>query len=159
MKLLPTKIICVGLNYKKHAKELGLKWHETPIIFLKPTTALIFNNDKIIYPTMSKRVDYEAELALVIKKKCKDLSQSEVKNHILGFTCLNDVTARDLQMKDGQWTRGKSFDTFCPVGPKLVKWKNGFNPNNLKIQSILNGKVVQDGNTEDFIFKIGRAHV
>jgi 2-keto-4-pentenoate hydratase/2-oxohepta-3-ene-1,7-dioic acid hydratase in catechol pathway len=150
----PTKIVCVGLNYKKHAKELGLKWHKTPIIFIKPTTALISDGESIIYPSMSKRVDYEAELALVIKKKCKDVKKNQVKNYVKGFMCLNDVTARDLQFEDEQWTRGKSFDTFCPVGSKIVSWDKIGNPNNLKVQAKLNGKVVQEGNTEDFIFKI-----
>jgi len=148
----PSKIIAVGLNYKDHAKELGLSWHETPIIFIKPVSTLIGNGDKIILPSMSKRVDYESELALVIKDKCKDLEPSQIKKHVKGFMCLNDVTASDLQKKDGQWTRGKSFDTFCPIG-KVVPWK-GFDPNNLRIQGILNDKIVQDSNTSKFIFKI-----
>ena len=121
-----------------------------PIIFLKPLTSLIGPEDKIIYPKSSKRVDYEAELAIIIKDKCKNLQPEDVDKHIEGYTCLNDITARDLQKKDGQWTRAKSFDTFCPIGPKMVK---DIDPNNLKIQSFLNGELKQDSNTSNFIFK------
>jgi 2-keto-4-pentenoate hydratase/2-oxohepta-3-ene-1,7-dioic acid hydratase in catechol pathway len=154
LKQIPSKIICVGLNYHLHAKELNMNTPRHPIIFLKANTAIIRNKDTITYPKQSKRVDYEAELALVIKGRCKNIKKSEVKKHIQGFTCLNDVTARDLQKLDNQWTRAKSFDTFCPIGPKLVPWNKIKNPNNLKIQSILNNKIVQDSNTSDFIFQI-----
>lgn len=147
LKQTPTKIICVGLNYKDHAKELNMPLPEEPILFMKPISSLIGPEDSIIYPKMSKRVDYEAELAIIIK----NIEENEVMDYIEGFTCLNDVTARDLQKKDGQWTRAKSFDTFCPIGPKVVK---GINPNNVKIQSFLNGELKQDSNTSNFIFKV-----
>jgi len=150
LKQKPTKIICVGLNYHCHAKELGMNTPRHPIIFLKPLTALISPEENIIYPNMSKRVDYEAELAVIIKNKIKDIEEKNVIENIEGFTCLNDVTARDLQKKDGQWTRAKSFDTFCPIGPRIVK---DIDPNNLKIQSFLNGELKQDSNTSDLIFK------
>jgi|SRR3989338_622113 len=151
LKQKPTKIVCVGLNYHCHAKELGMNTPHHPILFIKPLTTLIGPKDKIVYPKMSKRVDYEAELAIIIKDKTKNVSKKEAMKHIEGFTCLNDVTARDLQKLDGQWTRAKGFDTFCPIGPKIVKLDN---PNNLKIQAILNGKIVQDSNTKNFIFKV-----
>ncbi|MFH2027782.1 MAG: fumarylacetoacetate hydrolase family protein [Nanoarchaeota archaeon] len=151
LKHKPTKIVCVGLNYHCHAKELDMATPRHPIIFLKPLTALIGPNDNILYPKMSKRVDYEAELAVIIKKKAKNIKESQAKRYIEGYTCLNDITARDLQKLDGQWTRAKSFDTFCAVGPVITK---DINPNNVKIQSLLNGKVKQDSNTSEFIFKV-----
>lgn len=151
LKQKPTKIVCVGLNYHCHAKELGMNTPHHPILFMKPLTSLIGPEDNIIYPKMSKRVDYEAELAIIIKDKIKNIKQSEAMKHIEGFTCLNDVTARDLQKLDKQWTRAKSFDTFCPVGPKIVK---DINPNNVKIQSFLNNELKQDSNTSNFIFKV-----
>jgi 2-keto-4-pentenoate hydratase/2-oxohepta-3-ene-1,7-dioic acid hydratase in catechol pathway len=151
LKHKPTKIVCVGLNYHNHAKELNMKTPRHPIIFLKPLTALIGPGDKIIYPKMSKRVDYEGELAIVIGKKCKNVSKKQATKYVQGFTCLNDITARDLQNIDGQWTRAKSFDTFCAVGPRVVKLKN---PNNVKIQTFLNGKIKQDSNSNQFIFNV-----
>jgi len=151
LKQKPTKIVCVGLNYHCHAKELGMNTPHHPIIFIKPLTTLIGPEENIIYPKTSKRVDYEAELAIIIKKKCKNIPKSKAMNYIEGFTCLNDITARDLQKLDIQWTRAKSFDTFCAVGPKIVK---NINPNNVKIQSFLNGKLKQDSNTSNFIFKV-----
>ena len=149
----PTKIICVGLNYHSHAKELGMNTPHHPIIFIKPDTSLIGHKGTIIIPKMSKRVDYEAELALVIKKKGKNIKEKDALKYVEGFTCLNDVTARDLQKIDGQWTRAKSFDTFCPVGPRLVK-PGKIDPNNVKIQLYLNGKLKQDSSTLEFIFKV-----
>jgi len=149
---IPTKIVCVGLNYVDHAKELNMKIPDEPIIFLKPSTSVIGNNEDIIYPISSKRVDYEAELAVVIKKKCRNIDENEVENYILGYTCFNDITARDLQKKDIQWTRAKSFDTFAPLGPYVVEDK--FDPNNLEIKMYKNGEIVQSSNTENFIFKI-----
>ncbi|MFH1540393.1 MAG: fumarylacetoacetate hydrolase family protein [Elusimicrobiota bacterium] len=154
-KKKPSKIVCVGLNYIDHAKELNMNLSrrtEEPIIFLKPPSTVIFSNKKIKYPKMSKQVDYEAELAIVIGRKCKNVSEEESKKYILGYTCLNDVTARDIQKKDGQWTRAKSFDTFCPLGPHIV---SGIaNPNNLKIELYLNGKLKQSSNTKNLIFKV-----
>jgi len=151
LKKKPTKIICVGLNYHCHAKELGMNTPHHPIIFLKPLTSLIGPGDKIKYPSISKRVDYEGELGIVVGKRCKGVSSRNALSYISGFICVNDVTARDIQKLDGQWTRAKSFDTFCCVGPKVVKLKN---PNNVKIQTLLNGKVKQDSNTSEFIFTV-----
>ena len=147
----PTKIVAVGLNYKKHAHELNMQIPEEPIIFLKPATSIIGHLDKIIYPAQSKQVDYEAELAIVIKDKTRNILPAEAKKHILGYTCLNDVTARDLQKKDGQWTRAKSFDTFCPIGPYI---EDDLDTADLKIELLLNGKIKQSSSTKDFIFDI-----
>ena len=113
----PSKIVCVGLNYRDHAEEMKDNLPTEPIIFIKPSTAFIGPYENIIYPSMSKQVDYEAELGVVIKDKIRNLKIEEVNKHVLGYTCFNDVTARDLQKKDGQWTRAKSFDTFAPFGP------------------------------------------
>jgi len=141
MNINPTKIVCVGLNYKKHACEMGMELPEEPILFMKPTSSIIKDGEEIKYPAMSKQVDYEAELAIVMGEGGK----------IAGFTCANDVTARDLQHKDGQWVRAKSFDTFCPIGPGIVQVDD---PNNLGIKAILNGNIVQDSNTSDMIFSV-----
>ncbi|MFC1566396.1 fumarylacetoacetate hydrolase family protein [bacterium] len=154
VNFLPThvsqKIIAVGLNYKDHAKELNMPIPENPIIFLKPSTSLIGHNEPIIYPKMSKQVDYEAELAIVIKQKAHKVSVENASDYILGYTCANDVTARDLQKIDGQWTRSKSFDTFCPIGPHI---ETELNTDNLSIQSFLNGELKQNSNTSNLIFK------
>jgi 2-keto-4-pentenoate hydratase/2-oxohepta-3-ene-1,7-dioic acid hydratase in catechol pathway len=147
----PTKVVLVGLNYKDHARELQMPLPDEPILFLKPPTALIGPEDYIVYPAQSKRVDYEAELAVVIKDECKAIEPEAVMDFVEGFTCLNDVTARDLQSKDVQWTRAKSFDTFCPIGPKIV---TDIDPNSVKIQSYLNGELRQNSNTSNFIFSM-----
>ncbi|MFO8053141.1 MAG: fumarylacetoacetate hydrolase family protein [Candidatus Omnitrophota bacterium] len=148
----PKKIVLVGLNYRRHAKELGMEIPSEPILFLKPPSALIRSGQDIVYPKGVERIDYEAELAVIIKKKAKWIKESQVRDYILGYSCLNDVTARNLQKKDGQWTRAKSFDTFCPVGPCV---ETDLNPDSLKIQTFLNGKIKQSSNTSDFIFSIG----
>lgn len=145
----PTKIVLVGLNYRDHAKELGMPIPDEPIIFLKPPSTLIGPEGYIHYPAQSKRVDYEAELAVIMKDTCKDLEPDDVMDHIEGFTCLNDVTARDIQKKEVQWTRAKSFDTFCPIGPRIAR---NIDPNGLAIQSFLNGELKQDSHTSNFIF-------
>ena len=147
----PTKIVLVGLNYTDHAEELGMPLPDEPIIFLKPPTALLGPEDWIIYPAQAQRVDYEAELAVVMQDQCTHVEPEAVLEHVAGFTCLNDVTARDLQKKDMQWTRAKSFDTFCPVGPRIVK---EIEPNNVRIQSYLNGELRQDSSTAHFIFSV-----
>ncbi len=149
LKHQPTKVVLVGLNYKDHAKELQMPLPDEPILFLKPPTSVIGPEEYIVYPSQSVRVDYEAELAVVIKDTCKNIEPDAVMEFVEGFTCLNDVTARDLQKKDVQWTRAKSFDTFCPVGPRIV---SDIDPNNVKIQSFLNGELKQDSNTSNFIF-------
>ena len=150
----PSKIICIGLNYKDHAKELEMEIPEEPIIFLKPPSSALAHEEEIIYPEQSKRVDYEAELAVVIAERCKNVSRDEAFDVILGYTIFNDVTARDLQRKDGQWTRAKSFDTFAPFGPWIVTKEEIPNPNNLEIKLWLNGMLKQSSNTKNFIFDI-----
>ncbi len=147
----PTKIICVGLNYIEHARELGLKPPKEPVIFLKPPSSLIYDKDNIVYPPKVKRLDFEAELAAVIKKKARNIKPAEAQGHILGYTCLNDVTARDLQKKDGQWTRSKSFDTFCPIGPVI---ETGLDPSGIKIESYLNGALKQSSSSANLIFSV-----
>jgi len=147
----PTKIVAVGLNYRDHAEELNMPIPKEPIIFLKPPSAVIGPGEPIILPPQSKRVDYEAELAVVIKKQAKNIKPEQAKEHILGYTCFNDVTARDLQAKDGQWTRAKSFDTFAPMGPWI---ETELDPSDLKIQALLNGKVVQNSTTANLIFSV-----
>jgi 2-keto-4-pentenoate hydratase/2-oxohepta-3-ene-1,7-dioic acid hydratase in catechol pathway len=140
----PSKIIFIGLNYRDHAKELGMDVPEEPIIFIKPSTAVIGPEDIIKYPRSSGRVDYEAELGVVIKDRVRNISEKEASRYIAGYTCLNDVTARDLQKKDTQWTRSKSFDTFAPVGPWV---ETDLDPGNLKIRTYLNGELKQDSST------------
>lgn len=148
----PTKIVAVGTNYKDHAQERGRKIPDEPLIFLKPPSAVIGSHESIIYPSMSKRVDYEGELAVVIKKKVYHLNEEkQASNFILGYTCFNDVTARDLQDKDVQFTRAKSFDTFAAVGPCIA---TGINPHNLRLKTFLNGKLRQSGNTKNLIFPV-----
>jgi len=147
----PSKIVCIGLNYAKHIEELGHTLHEDPVIFLKPLTTLIGPEDEILLPKMSQQVEYEAELVVVIGKTLKDVPEDQVLDSIFGYTCGNDVTARDLQRKDGQWTRSKGFDTFCPIGPYIVP---DLNPSNLGIRSILNGEIKQSSNTEYFLHSV-----
>lgn len=148
---MPSKIIALGLNYFDHAEEFKLKIPEEPLIFLKPSTAVIGHKENIIYPKMTERLDYEAELGVIIKNKVKNIKPKEVYENILGYACFNDVTARDLQKKDGQWTRSKSFDTFAPLGPYIV---TDLEPNNLEIKLRQNGKVKQHSSTSKMIFKI-----
>ncbi|MBI2139398.1 fumarylacetoacetate hydrolase family protein [Candidatus Woesearchaeota archaeon] len=155
LKPFPTKIVCVGLNYHRHAKELGMETPRHPIIFLKPLTALIGPGESIVYPPfMAHRVDYEGELGVVIGKKCRNANVRGALDYVKGYLCVNDVTARDLQKLDGQWTRAKSFDTFCPVGPRIASAENLRDPNNVRIVTRLNGKVAQDDTTLDFIFNV-----
>lgn len=147
----PSKIVCVGLNYRDHAEEMHDELPIEPIIFIKPSTAVIGPHEKIKYPSMSRQVDYEAELGIVIKNTARNLEIEEVNKYVLGYTCFNDVTARDLQKKDGQWTRAKSFDTFAPFGPIV---ETDTNPSNLDIQLLLNGEIKQNSNTSKLIFSI-----
>jgi 2-keto-4-pentenoate hydratase/2-oxohepta-3-ene-1,7-dioic acid hydratase in catechol pathway len=147
----PSKIIAAGLNYIDHAHEMKMDIPKTPIIFLKAPSSLVYHNDQIIYPAQTKELHYEAELAVVIKKRAKNLKPKEVPEFIEGFTCANDVTARDLQKLDGQWARAKSFDTFCPVGPKIV---SGIDPSNLTVKLFLNGEIKQSSNTANMIFSV-----
>ena len=145
----PNKIVCVGLNYRDHAAEVNQPLPEEPHIFLKPSTAVIGPGDKILLPPMSKRVDYEGELALVMKKRAKDISLQEARGYILGYTCFNDVTARDLVAKDGGPLRAKIFDTFAALGPYIV---TDINPVGLAIKTYLNGVVKQSSNTANLVF-------
>ncbi|MHB8076954.1 fumarylacetoacetate hydrolase family protein [Desulfosporosinus fructosivorans] len=149
----PSKVICVGLNYALHIKEMNHSLPEEPVIFMKPASCVIGPEEEIVYPKISHRVDYEAELAVVIGTTIKDVTEAEAAKGIFGFTCANDVTARDLQKKDGQWTRGKSFDTFCPIGPWIV---TDIDPNDLDIQLLLNGVIMQSSNTRNFITPVSK---
>lgn len=149
--VIPTKIIGIGLNYRDHAEELKMPLPQEPLLFLKPPTTVIGHEDFILLPPESSEVHYEGELAIVIGKDLyRPKSYKEVEGAILGYTCFNDITARDLQRKDGQWTRSKSFNTFAPVGPFIVK---DIDPDNLSLQTRINGKVVQSSNTSQLIFK------
>ena len=145
----PSKIILAGLNYRKHAAEMALPIPAEPVIFLKPPTSLLGDRGKIVYPQGILRLDFEAELALVIKKTARNVSAARAPEYIFGYTCLNDVTARDLQKKDTQWTRSKSFDTFCPMGPWI---ETEFDPADRRIRAVINGRTAQDSSTRDFIF-------
>ncbi|KYH31611.1 fumarylacetoacetate hydrolase family protein [Neomoorella mulderi] len=145
----PGKAVCVGLNYRSHAAEMAEKVPEDPVIFIKPPTSVIGPNANIIYWPMVKRLDYEAELAVVIGREAHNVKEEEAEEYIFGYTVGNDVTARDLQQKDGQWTRSKGFDTFLPIGPYIVR---GIDVADLRVQSFLNGELKQDGRTSQMIF-------
>ncbi len=149
----PTKIVAVGLNYRDHAEEMGLEIPDFPALFIKPSSSAAPHKGDIIYPPMSKQVDYEAEFAIVIGKEASYISETEADDYILGYTCLNDVTARDLQALDSQWTRAKSFDTFAPIGPVI---ETELDPDNADIRLLLNGEVKQKSSTANFIFKTKR---
>lgn len=149
---IPSKIICVGLNYMDHARELDMAIPKKPLIFLKPPSSVIGHLGKIVYPGMVKRVDYEAELAIVIGKRCKNVPSRDASSVIMGYTCFNDVTARDIQKEDGQWTRAKSFDTFAPYGPFIID--SGLDVSDLCIRTRVNGKVRQDSRTSNLIFGV-----
>ncbi len=147
----PTKIVAVGLNYRDHAKEMGVAIPDEPLIFLKPSTAVIGNGEEIICPADTKELHYEGELAIVIGEKTRMVAKHESHRFIAGYTCANDVTARDLQRKDGQWTRAKSFDTFCPLGPRIV---SDLDPTDLRIVTRVNGEIRQDSTTKQMIFDV-----
>lgn len=147
----PTKIIGVGLNYSEHGKELKMNIPEHPVLFMKPPTSIIGNNDAIILPPQTRELNYEGELAIVIKDKARNIAKDKAGRVIAGFTCGNDVTARDLQRIDGQWTRSKSFDTFCPLGPRVVL---DIDPRCLAITTRVNGVIKQDSNTKNMIFDV-----
>jgi 2-keto-4-pentenoate hydratase/2-oxohepta-3-ene-1,7-dioic acid hydratase in catechol pathway len=147
----PSKIVALGLNYHSHAEELKARPPDNPLIFLKPPSAVIGPEDNIVYPPSSSRVDYEGELAVVIKTRTWRISREEALDYVLGYTCFNDVTARDLQQADRQWTRAKSFDTFAAVGPWI---ETELDPANADIETYLNGELKQKGNTSDLIFPV-----
>lgn len=142
----PSKIVAVGLNYRDHAREMGKKIPEEPLLFLKAPSALNHPGGDIVYPRASKRVDHEAELAVVIGRKAKDVKAKDASAVILGYTCINDVTARDLQVKDGLYARAKGFDTFAPLGPWI---ETDLDPSALSVRCLVNGQVRQDGNTRE----------
>ena len=149
----PSKIVCVGRNYREHAAELGHEVPKEPLIFLKATSALLSPRATVRRPKISQRVDYEGELGVVIGRTCyQPAADADIRQYILGYTCVNDVTARDLQEKDGQWSRSKGFDTFCPVGPivtdEIDPWAG------IGVETRVNGEVRQNGNTRDFIFPL-----
>ena len=146
-----SKVVCIGKNYADHAAEMGGVVPDEPIIFLKPNTSVIGPNDTIVWPDMSERIDHESELAIVIGRLCKDVPIERVSDVIFGYTIANDVTARDLQKKDGQWTRAKSFDTFCPLGPWI---DTDFVPGSQKITATVNGEIKQSAQLSDMIFKV-----
>ncbi len=147
----PSKIVAVGLNYRDHAEELKMALQKNPVIFMKPSTSVIGDGDDIIYPPQVKELHYEAELGVVIGKKAKDVPVKDALAYVAGYTCANDVTAREQQREDGQWTRSKSYDTFCPLGPKIVK---DLDPNDLDIKLYLNSEVRQSSNTKNMIFRV-----
>ena len=146
-----SKVVCIGKNYADHAAEMGGVVPDEPIIFLKPNTSVIGPNDTIVWPDMSERVDHESELAIVIGRLCKDVPQERVNDVIFGYTIANDVTARDLQKRDGQWTRAKGFDTFCPIGPWI---DTDFIPGTQLITASVNGEIKQSAHLNEMIFKV-----
>ncbi|MBI2287875.1 MAG: fumarylacetoacetate hydrolase family protein [Chloroflexi bacterium] len=147
----PSKIVAVGLNYRTHAEEVKATLPEVPLLFLKPSTAVIGPEDSIVYPAMSRQVDYEGELGVVIKKPAWQVSKRGALDYVLGYTCFNDITARDLQSRDGQWTRAKGFDTFAAVGPCI---ETELDPGNVALETYLNGELKQRGNTSDLIYAV-----
>jgi 2,4-didehydro-3-deoxy-L-rhamnonate hydrolase len=149
----PGKIVCVGLNYRDHAEEQGVELPQEPLLFAKWPSALIGPGDPIVIPPLVTKCDYEAELGVVIGARVRDVSKENALEAVLGYLCANDVSARDLQFSDGQWTRGKSVDTFCPVGP-LVPAKNVPDPHALRIRAIVSGDVLQDSTTANLIFGV-----
>lgn len=149
----PSKVIAIGLNYYKHGSELKMAIPSEPLIFLKPSTAVIGPDDDIIYPDSSEQVDYEAELGVVIKTRAYRVAEAKALDYVLGYTCFNDITARDLQKKDGQWTRAKGFNTFAAIGPWI---ETELDPGNTDLEARLNGEIKQRGNTRDLIFPVPR---
>ena len=151
--VLYSKAVCIGLNYRDHAEEFGLPIPETPIVFMKPSTSVAGPEDNVIYPEICHRLDYEAELAVVISKPCRNVSEEDALDYVLGYTIANDITARDLQPKNGQWTIAKSFDTFLPLGP-YVSDEVSPDGSGLFITSRVNGKTMQKSNTSNLIFSV-----
>jgi 2-keto-4-pentenoate hydratase/2-oxohepta-3-ene-1,7-dioic acid hydratase in catechol pathway len=150
----PPKIICLGLNYRDHAAETAATIPNEPIIFMKPRTAIIGPNEKIIKPSFVKELDYEGELAIVIGKKAKNVAASEAKSYVFGYTVFNDVSAREIQFGDKQWTRGKSFDTFAPIGPCITTKAQLPDTSNLKIRTWVNDELRQNGTTRNMVFNV-----
>ena len=148
----PSKIVCVGRNYSDHAKELGNEVPTAPLLFLKAPSAVISSGDEIVIPTQSQQVEHEGELAIVLAKDCRNLTDDDNPfDYVLGYTCLNDVTARDVQRADVQFTRGKSFDTFCPIGPHV---ETELDVSDLRVTTVVNGVIKQDGRTSQMVFAV-----
>jgi 2-keto-4-pentenoate hydratase/2-oxohepta-3-ene-1,7-dioic acid hydratase in catechol pathway len=147
----PSKIVCIGRNYAAHAKELGNAVPSEPLLFLKPPSALIGPNEVVRLPKQSERVEHEAELGVIVGKRAKDVAEADALAHVFGYTCVCDVTARDLQKKDVQFTRAKGFDTFCPVGPWV---ETELDPKDVRVRCTVNGQTRQDGRTRDMIFPV-----
>jgi 2-keto-4-pentenoate hydratase/2-oxohepta-3-ene-1,7-dioic acid hydratase in catechol pathway len=157
----PQKIICIGLNYRDHAEEQGTELPAAPLLFAKWPNTLIGPGEPIVIPPITKQVDYEAELGVLIGERVRGASAENALEAVAGFLCLNDVSARDLQFSDGQWVRGKSLDTFCPVGPEFVPAADIPDPQALAIRAVVNGEVLQDSHTSNMIFSVAEivAHV
>ena len=149
--VLPSKVVAIGRNYAEHANEMGGDVPEQPLIFLKPSTAVVGAGDPIAYPSTSSRVDFEGELAVVIGRLCRDVPENQAMDVVFGYTCANDVTARDQQKTDGQWSRAKGYDSFCPLGPWI---ETDVSPDDLRITTTLNDEVKQDGRTSQIVHKI-----
>lgn len=147
----PSKIVCIGLNFRRHAEEMGKALPAEPVVFLKPTTAIVSNNDAIVLPAQSNDVQFEGELAVVIGKRATRVLAADAMQHVLGYTIMNDVTARDLQRADMRYTRAKGFDSFAPLGPAIVA---GLDPNALRIETRVNGELRQNSGCDDFIFSL-----
>jgi 2-keto-4-pentenoate hydratase/2-oxohepta-3-ene-1,7-dioic acid hydratase in catechol pathway len=157
----PQKIVCIGLNYRDHAEEQGTELPAAPLLFAKWPNTLIGPGEPIVIPPITKQVDYEAELGVLIGERVRGASAENALEAVAGYVCLNDVSARDLQFSDGQWVRGKSLDTFCPVGPELVAAADVPDPQALAIRAVVNGEVLQDSHTSNMIFSVAEilAHV
>lgn len=147
----PSKIVCVGRNYAAHAKEMGNELPKEPLLFFKPPSSIVGQNQAIVLPRISDHVELEAELGVIIGTRCRKVSPEEAMSFVFGYTCVNDVTARDLQKRDGQWARAKGCDTFCAVGPSIV---TGLDPRTLRVRCLLNGAVKQDAPTTDMVFDV-----
>ena len=148
---LPSKIVCLGLNYRSHIEEMNLPMPAVPLIFLKPSTAVIGPEDKIVLPLDWERIDYEGELGVVVGKIARDVSEDKAGEYILGYACVNDVSDRKTQAADGQWTRAKGYDTFAPIGPCI---ETGVDPSDLKLETFLNGELRQSASTSDLLFGV-----
>jgi len=151
---IPGKIICVGMNYKSHIAEQDGRFPDKPVIFSKARTCIIKNGENIVYPAKVKELDYEVELAVIISKEMKNVSESESYSYIYGYTIINDITARDIQKKESQWYLAKSFDTFGPIGPIIIPKEKIANPQDLNIRSYVNGQLRQNSNTSEMIFRV-----
>jgi 2-keto-4-pentenoate hydratase/2-oxohepta-3-ene-1,7-dioic acid hydratase in catechol pathway len=151
MALSPTKVLGIGTNYRAHAVEMGKQVPPEPLIFLKPISSIITAGTAIVRPAGFARVDYEGELGVVIGRRARNVAAADALEFVMGYTCVNDVTCRDLQERDNQWARAKGFDTFCPIGPRIVA---GLDPSDLRIQTRVNGETRQDSRTSDLIFRI-----